>query len=154
MQRRECIVLQVLPWVAPQSTHRAEIADCWRAFHHDGKMSPAGGVGGCSPPSPPFALLPSRTKLQCTLQLRGQIHTLYFICCCMAKPCTHAQGRRTTRCACSAWRRGWASTRCMGTAGPSQLSSSIDLTRQPTNTLVSGQCCESVSAWIRIILVT
>ncbi len=46
-------------------------------------------------------------------------------CCYMAKPCTHAQGRRTTRCACSAWRRGWVSTRCMVTAGPSLLSSSI-----------------------------
>ncbi len=45
-----------------------------------------------------------------------------------AKSCTHTQGRRTTRCACSAWRRGWASTRCTDTAGPSQLSSSIVLT--------------------------
>jgi hypothetical protein len=52
--------------------------------------------------------------------------------CYMAKPYTHAQGHRTTRCACSAWRRGWASTRCTDTAGPSPLSSSIDLTRQPT----------------------
>jgi hypothetical protein len=28
---------------------------------------------------PPFSLLLSRTKLQCTLLLRGQIHSLYFI---------------------------------------------------------------------------
>ncbi len=33
-------------------------------------------VGGARPP--PFGLLPSRTKLQCTLLLRGQIHFLYF----------------------------------------------------------------------------
>jgi hypothetical protein len=84
-------------------------------------------TGACSPP-PPFAPVPSRTKLLCTLQLRGQIHSLYFICCYMPKPCTHAQGRRTTRCVCSAWRRGCAFTRCTVTVGPSLLSSSIVLT--------------------------
>ncbi len=34
-------------------------------------------LGGSHPP--PFSLLPSRTKLQCTILLRGQIHSLYFI---------------------------------------------------------------------------
>ncbi len=36
----------------------------------------AGRGGGARPP--PFKLLPSRTKLQCTLQLRGQIQSLCF----------------------------------------------------------------------------
>jgi hypothetical protein len=34
------------------------------------------GVYGAGPP--PSLYLPSRTKLQCTLQLRGQIHSSYF----------------------------------------------------------------------------
>ncbi len=34
-------------------------------------------VGGACPP--PLSLSPSRTKLQCTLLLRGQIHSLYFL---------------------------------------------------------------------------
>ncbi len=40
------------------------------------KSALAGEGGGSRPP--PFSLLPSRTKLQFTLQLRGQIHSLYF----------------------------------------------------------------------------
>ncbi len=35
------------------------------------------GVGGARPPNSLY--LPSRTKLQCTLQLRGQIHSPYFV---------------------------------------------------------------------------
>ncbi len=57
--------------VRPQSTHRVAIAKYWRTSHHDGKSVLAG--------PPPFSLLPSRTKLQCTLLLRGPIHSIYFI---------------------------------------------------------------------------
>jgi hypothetical protein len=59
--------------------HRVATATFWRSFHHDhdGKISPGcGGGGGAHPP--PSLYLPSRTKLWCTLQLRGQIHSLYF----------------------------------------------------------------------------
>jgi hypothetical protein len=57
----------------PQSTHRVATAAFWSTFHHDGKISPGcGGGGGARPP-------PSRIKLQCTLQLSGQIHSPYFI---------------------------------------------------------------------------
>jgi hypothetical protein len=64
----------------PQSTHRVAIADFWRISHHDGKISPGWRGWGCTPSRPPpLSLLPSRTKLQCTLLLRGQIHSLYFI---------------------------------------------------------------------------
>ncbi len=41
------------------------------------KSALAGEGGGARPP--PFRLLSSRTNLQCTLLLRGQIHSLYFI---------------------------------------------------------------------------
>jgi hypothetical protein len=41
------------------------------------KSALAGGGWGELPPS--FSLLTSRTKLQCTLHLRGQIHSLYSI---------------------------------------------------------------------------
>ncbi len=37
-----------------------------------------GGGGGCMP-TPVYLYLPSRTKLQCMLQLRGQIQSPYFI---------------------------------------------------------------------------
>ncbi len=61
----------------PQSTHRVAIAGFWRRSHH-GKISPVVlRVGGARPPA--FSLLPSRTKLQCTLKLSGQIRSLYFI---------------------------------------------------------------------------
>jgi hypothetical protein len=36
---------------------------------------------------PPFSLSPSRKKRQCTLQLRGQVHSLYFICTLYATLC-------------------------------------------------------------------
>jgi hypothetical protein len=36
-------------------------------------------VGGARPSHPPSLLLPSPVKLQCTLQLSGQIHWPYFI---------------------------------------------------------------------------
>ncbi len=40
------------------------------------KSALAGGDGGGARP-PPFSLLPSCTKLQCTLLLRGQIRSFY-----------------------------------------------------------------------------
>jgi hypothetical protein len=62
----------------PQSTHRVAIADFWRTSHHDQKNQPwLVRVGGARPP--PCNLLPSRTKLQCTLLLREKIHSLHFI---------------------------------------------------------------------------
>ncbi len=59
----------------PQSTHRVATPAFWRTFHRDGKISPGlVRVGGCT--STPLSLnLTSRTKLLCTLQLRGQIHS-------------------------------------------------------------------------------
>ncbi len=70
--------LQQYHMIALQSTHRAATADFWRTSHHDGKISPGWvRVGGARPP--PFTLLPSRIKLKCKLQLRGQIHSSYFI---------------------------------------------------------------------------
>ncbi len=46
--------------------------------HHDGKISP--GWRGSGVQAHPLSLyLPSRTKLQCTLLLRGQIHSPYLI---------------------------------------------------------------------------
>ncbi len=69
-----------LHWYELKSTHRVAATAFWRTFHHDGKSSPGwcgwGGGGGARPP--PFSLLPSRTKLQCTLQLSGQIRSPYF----------------------------------------------------------------------------
>jgi hypothetical protein len=50
-------------------THRVATAAFLRTFHHDRKISPGW-----------WLYLPSRTKLHCTLQLRGQIHSHYFIC--------------------------------------------------------------------------
>jgi hypothetical protein len=56
--------------------HILAIADFLRTSHHDGKISPGscGMMAGDARP-PPFSLLSSRRKLQCSLQLRGQIHT-------------------------------------------------------------------------------
>ncbi len=51
-------------------------------------------VGGARPP--PFSLLPSRTKWQCTLLLRGQIHFLYFICPLSRSVYTAADWRRSS----------------------------------------------------------
>jgi hypothetical protein len=42
------------------------------------KLAQAGEGGGCTPILLP-SILPSRTNLQCMLQLRGQIHSPYFI---------------------------------------------------------------------------
>ncbi len=74
------------PWL--QSTHRVEMADFWRSFHHGGKISPGWWGGGDALHALPLSIyLPSFTKLQRTLQLRGQTHspifisTLYVICC-------------------------------------------------------------------------
>jgi hypothetical protein len=44
-----------------------------------GKFAQAGEGGGCRPMHLLSLYLPSRTKLQCTLQLRGQIHSPNFI---------------------------------------------------------------------------
>ncbi len=60
----------------PQSTQRVATAAFWRTFHHDGKISPGWwGWGVLAHPLPLYQ--PSRTKLWFTLQLRGQIHSLY-----------------------------------------------------------------------------
>jgi hypothetical protein len=52
-----------------------EFADFWRTSLNDGKIRPAWRGGGVHA-HPLSAYLPSRTKLQCTLQLSGQIHSL------------------------------------------------------------------------------
>jgi hypothetical protein len=49
--------------------HRVATVAFWRTFDHEGKLAQAGEDGGCMPP--PSLHLPSRRKLQCTLQLRG-----------------------------------------------------------------------------------
>ncbi len=64
----------------PRNTHREASAAFWRIFYHDGKISPAWWGWGVY--AHPLSLyLPSRTKLQCTLNLTGQmqIHSLCFI---------------------------------------------------------------------------
>jgi hypothetical protein len=67
-------------WVqslSSQSTHRVATVTFWRTFHHDGKISP--GWWGWGVQAHLLSLyLPSRAKLWCTLQLRGQIHFPYF----------------------------------------------------------------------------
>jgi hypothetical protein len=54
------------------TTHRVAIADFWREIHHD-----RWGLHA----HPLSLYLPSHihTKLQCTLELRGQIHSPFFI---------------------------------------------------------------------------
>ncbi len=53
------------------------MAPFWRTFHHDSKIIPAWWGWGVH--ALPLSLyLPSRAKLWCTLQLRGQIHFPYF----------------------------------------------------------------------------
>jgi len=59
-------------------THRVAIADFWRTSRHDGKISHGWWVWVVHA-HPLLAYLPSRTKLGCTLLLRGQIHFPYFI---------------------------------------------------------------------------
>ncbi len=57
--------------------HRVATATFWRTFHHDGKISP--GWWGWEVHAHPLSLyLPLCSKLWCTLQLRGQIHSHYF----------------------------------------------------------------------------
>ncbi len=57
--------------------YRVAMANFWRTFNHDGKISPAWWWWGVH--AHPLSLdLPSRAKLWCTLQLRGQIHSPYF----------------------------------------------------------------------------
>ncbi len=60
-----------------ESTNRLAMATFWHTgtFHHDSKFSPAeNGVHAL-----PISLyLPSRAKLWCTLQPRGQLHSSYF----------------------------------------------------------------------------
>ena len=50
-------------------------------IHHDGKISPGWWGWGMHvhPLSPLSLYLPSRSMLQCTLQLRGRIHSPFFI---------------------------------------------------------------------------
>ncbi len=48
------------------------------SLHYDVKLALAGEGGGCTP-IPFHSSIPSHPKLQCTLQLRGQINSLYFI---------------------------------------------------------------------------
>ncbi len=66
-----------------QSTHRVASATFWRTFHHDGKISPAWGGWAWVRVDTAYPLslhLLSRTKLWCTLQLKGQVlvHSPYF----------------------------------------------------------------------------
>ncbi len=51
--------------------HRVAMAAFWRTFHHEGKISPGWRGGGWTPT--PFHYISSQVKLQCTLQLSGQI---------------------------------------------------------------------------------
>jgi hypothetical protein len=58
----------------PKSTHRVTGAAFWHKFHHDGKNCLGWWEWGVH--ALPLSLYsPLRTKLQCTLQLRGQIHS-------------------------------------------------------------------------------
>jgi hypothetical protein len=59
-----------------QTTEYTQLATAafWRTFYHDGKIAQAGGGGGVHA-HPLSQYLPWRTKLQCTLQLRVQIHS-------------------------------------------------------------------------------
>ncbi len=54
------------------------MAAFWRTFHQYGKISP-GWWGRVVHAHLISLYLPSRTKLLCMLQLRGQIHSPYFI---------------------------------------------------------------------------
>ncbi len=58
--------------------HRVATAAFWRSFSDEGKISPGWWGGGVH--AHPLSLhLPSPVKLQCTLQLSGQIHWPCFI---------------------------------------------------------------------------
>ncbi len=75
-------VIKIIRMSHPQSTHRVATAAFWGTFLHDGKLAQAGGGGGWGGAlhaHPLSIYYSSRTKLQCTLQLRGQLHSPYFI---------------------------------------------------------------------------
>jgi hypothetical protein len=55
-----------------QSTHRVATAAFWRTFYHDGKISPGLWEWELHVHLPLSQYLPSRSKLQCTLQLKGR----------------------------------------------------------------------------------
>ncbi len=76
-RRGSWVIISKYLWVPPSRPHRVATAAFWRTFHHDGKMSPLS------------LYLPSRIKLQCTLQLRGQIHSHYFISTTMSEVDPH-----------------------------------------------------------------
>ncbi len=93
-------------WILTQSTHRVAMATFWRTFHHDGKISqPGEGWEGGARHGHPLSLhLPSRTKLQCTLLLRGQIYSPYFYStsiCTLWIHCTYAGILLLQYCTCS-----------------------------------------------------
>jgi hypothetical protein len=76
--------------------HRVATAAFWRTFSHEGKIGP--GWWGWGVHAHPLLLhLPSSVKLQCTLQLSGQIHWPCFnstnICTLWSKP-QRPQARR------------------------------------------------------------
>jgi hypothetical protein len=58
---------------APHRVHRVVTSAFWRAFSHEGKISLAWCGWGVHA-HPLSFYLPSPVKLQCTLQLSGQIH--------------------------------------------------------------------------------
>jgi hypothetical protein len=60
--------------------HRVVTSAFWRTFSHEGKISMGWWGWGCTP-TPLLLHLPSPVKLQCTLQLSGQIHWPCFISC-------------------------------------------------------------------------
>ncbi len=65
---------------APHRVHRVVTSAFWRTFSHEGKISL--GWWGWGVHAHPLSLhLPSPIKLQCTLQLSGQIHWPCFISC-------------------------------------------------------------------------
>jgi hypothetical protein len=60
------------------SYHRVVTSAFWRTFSHEGKIRP--GWWGWGEHAHPLSLhLPSPVKLQCTLQLSGQMHNPCFI---------------------------------------------------------------------------
>ncbi len=81
----------------------------WFIFHHDRKIGPAWWGYGVH--AHPLSLyLPSRTKLQCTLQLRGQIQPPVSILplCVLCGATSHTERRKSQRIrggysACHSW---------------------------------------------------
>jgi hypothetical protein len=83
-----------------QSTHRVAMTTFWRTFYHDGNISPAWCGWGVH--THPLSLyLTSRTKLRCTLQLRGQIHFPYFFSTPIGTLWTRGCGRPPTPLLCT-----------------------------------------------------